>query len=69
MTEPKLLPAGTVTILCAGYAPPAVFATPGEALAALTGGPAAVHTGDVLIRDDGTPTGPAVRRCAQLRAL
>jgi predicted ATPase/DNA-binding CsgD family transcriptional regulator len=69
MTEPKLLPAGTVTIVCAGDAPPAVFATPGEALAALTGGPAAVHTGDVLIRDDGTPTGPAVRRCEQLRAL
>ncbi|MET8850372.1 LuxR C-terminal-related transcriptional regulator [Amycolatopsis sp. NPDC004625] len=69
MTEPKLLPAGTVTVVCAGDAPPAVFATPGEALAALTGGPAAVHTGDVLIRDDGTPTGPVVRRCRQLRAL
>lgn len=69
MTATKLLPAGTVTILCAGDAAPAVFTTPAEALAALTGGPAAVHTGDVLIRDDGTPTGPAVRRCEQLRAL
>ncbi|MDQ7806382.1 LuxR C-terminal-related transcriptional regulator [Amycolatopsis sp. A133] len=69
MTETKLLPAGTVTILCAGDAAPAVFTTPAEALAALSGGPAAVHTGDVLIRGDGTPTGPAVRRCAQLRAL
>ncbi len=69
MTATKLLPAGTVTILCAGDAAPVVFATPAEALAALTGGPAAVHTGDVLIRDDGTPAGPAVRRCEQLRAL
>ncbi|WP_103337690.1 helix-turn-helix transcriptional regulator [Amycolatopsis sp. CA-126428] len=69
MTATKLLPAGTVTILCAGDAAPVVFATPGEALAALPGGPAAVHTGDVLIRDDGTPTGPAVRRCEHLRAL
>ncbi|WP_103352129.1 LuxR C-terminal-related transcriptional regulator [Amycolatopsis sp. CA-128772] len=69
MTATKLLPAGTVTILCAGDADPAVFATPGEALAALSGGPAAVHTGDVLLRDDGTPAGPVVRRCQQLRAL
>ncbi|MEV6830730.1 LuxR C-terminal-related transcriptional regulator [Amycolatopsis sp. NPDC051102] len=69
MTATKLLPAGTVTILCAGDAAPVVFTTPDEALAALPGGPAAVHTGDVLIRDDGTPTGPAVRRCEQLRAL
>ncbi|MEV7098520.1 LuxR C-terminal-related transcriptional regulator [Amycolatopsis sp. NPDC051045] len=69
MTTTKLLPAGTVTILCAGDAAPVVFATPDEALTALTGGPAAVHTGDVLIRDDGTPAGSAVRRCEQLRAL
>ncbi len=69
MTATKLLPAGTVTILCVGDAAPVVFATPDEALAALPGGPAAVHTGDVLIRDDGTPTGPAVRRCEHLRAL
>ncbi|WP_329056391.1 LuxR C-terminal-related transcriptional regulator [Amycolatopsis sp. NBC_01488] len=69
MTETNLLPAGTVTILCAGDAPPAAFATPEEALAALTGSPAALHTGDALIRDDGTPAGPAVRRCEQLREL
>ncbi|WP_206796418.1 LuxR C-terminal-related transcriptional regulator [Amycolatopsis sp. MtRt-6] len=69
MTATKLLPGGTVTILCAGAAAPVVFTSPEAALTALTGGPAAVHTGDVLIRDDGTPTGPAVRRCEQLRAL
>lgn len=70
MTETNLLlPAGTVTILCAGDAPPAVFATPGEALATLTSGSAALHTGEALVRDDGTPTGPAVRRCALLREL
>ncbi|OXM62814.1 helix-turn-helix transcriptional regulator [Amycolatopsis vastitatis] len=69
MTETKLLPAGTVTILCAGDATPTVFATPEAALATLTGGPAAVHTGEVLVRDDGTPAGPAVRRCEHLRAL
>ncbi|MFB9687934.1 helix-turn-helix transcriptional regulator [Amycolatopsis plumensis] len=69
MTATKLLPAGTVTIVCAADAAPVVFATPDEALATLTTGPAAVHTGDVLMRDDGTPTGAAVRRCAQLRAL
>ncbi|WP_410672935.1 helix-turn-helix transcriptional regulator [Amycolatopsis sp. cmx-4-68] len=69
MTQPNLLPAGTVTVLCAGDAPPVVFATPEEALAALTGGPAAVHTGEALVRDDGTPTGPAVRRCEHLREL
>ncbi|WIY06795.1 LuxR C-terminal-related transcriptional regulator [Amycolatopsis mongoliensis] len=69
MTETNLLPAGTVTILCAGDAPPAVFATPEEALATLAGGPAALHTGEALVRDDGTPTGPAVRRCEQLREL
>ncbi|MEV7044221.1 LuxR C-terminal-related transcriptional regulator [Amycolatopsis sp. NPDC051061] len=69
MTQTNLRPAGTVTIRCAGDAPPAVFATPEEALATLTGGPAAVHTGEALVRDDGTPTGPAVRRCAQLREL
>ena len=69
MSETNLVPAGTVTILCAGDEPPAVFATPEEALATLTGGPAALHTGDVLLRDDGTPTGPAVRRCRHLREL
>ncbi|MGW5722928.1 helix-turn-helix transcriptional regulator [Amycolatopsis sp. NPDC003865] len=69
MSETNLVPAGTVTILCAGDEPPAVFATPGAALAALTGGPAAVHTGEVLLRGDGTPTGPAVRRCRHLREL
>ncbi|MEU8635991.1 LuxR C-terminal-related transcriptional regulator [Amycolatopsis sp. NPDC048633] len=69
MTETKLLPAGTVTILCAGDAPPVVFATPEEALASLTAGPAALHTGEALVRDDGTPTGPAVRRCELLRDL
>ncbi|MEU0792122.1 LuxR C-terminal-related transcriptional regulator [Amycolatopsis sp. NPDC005961] len=69
MTETNLRPAGTVTILCAGDAPPAVFATPEDALATLTGGPAALHTGEALVRDDGTPTGPAVRRCRWLREL
>ncbi|MEV6621254.1 LuxR C-terminal-related transcriptional regulator [Amycolatopsis sp. NPDC051106] len=69
MSETNLVPAGTVTILCADDEPPAVFATPEEALAALTGGPAALHIGDVLLRDDGTPTGPAVRRCRHLREL
>ncbi|WP_284740936.1 helix-turn-helix transcriptional regulator [Amycolatopsis sp. RTGN1] len=69
MTETNLLPTGTVTILCAGDATPAVFATPGEALETLNGGPAALHTGEALVRDDGTPTGPAVRRCEQLREL
>ncbi len=69
MSETNLVPAGTVTILCAGDRPPAVFATPEEALATLTGGPAALHTGDVLLREDGTPTGPAVRRCRHLREL
>ncbi|MGW4063791.1 helix-turn-helix transcriptional regulator [Amycolatopsis sp. NPDC004747] len=69
MSETNLVPAGTVTILCAGDEPPAVFATPEEALATLTGGPAAVHTGEVLLREDGTPTGPAVRRCRHLREL
>ncbi|GLY34047.1 LuxR family transcriptional regulator [Amycolatopsis sp. NBRC 101858] len=69
MTETNLLPTGTVTILCAGDAPPAVFTTPGEALKNLNGGPAALHTGEALVRDDGTPTGPAVRRCEQLREL
>jgi predicted ATPase/DNA-binding CsgD family transcriptional regulator len=69
MTDTKLLPAGTVTILCAGDAPPAAFATPEEALAASAGSPAALHTGEALIREDGTPTGPAVRRCELLRAL
>ena len=69
MSETNLVPAGTVTILCAGDEPPAVFATPEAALATLTGGPAALHTGDVLLRDDGTPTGPAVRRCRHQREL
>ncbi|SFW71713.1 helix-turn-helix transcriptional regulator [Amycolatopsis australiensis] len=69
MTETKLLPAGTVTILCAGDAPAAAFATPEAALATLTGGPAALHTGEAWLRDDGTPTGPAVRRCELLREL
>ena len=69
MTETNLLPTGTVTILCAGDATPAVFATPGEALETLDGWPAALHTGEALVRDDGTPTGPAVRRCEQLREL
>src|SRR5438552_2146090 len=72
MTETKLLPAGTVTILCAGDAAPAVFATPEEALAALAGGPAAIHTGEVLVRDDGTPAGPGgsgkTRLAAQVAA-
>ena len=69
-TQGSLLPAGTVTFLCAEGKAPAVYDTPAEAVeAARDETRAALHTGEAMVRDDGTHTGPAARRCGQLLAL
>jgi len=69
-TQGSLLPAGTVTFLCAAGKAPAVYDTPADAVAAAREEKrAALHTGEAMVRDDGTHTGPAARRCEQLLAL
>jgi predicted ATPase/DNA-binding CsgD family transcriptional regulator len=69
----SILPAGTMTFLAAGGTV-AVFESASEAVAAaleLVPGARriALHTGEAHVRDDGTYTGPALRRCERLAEL